>query len=328
MSVETAEPAASELAERAIQRRYEFVLLFDVKNGNPNGDPDAGNAPRVDPEDGHGLVSDVCLKRKIRNFITLARTAADGNPEPGYDIYVKEKAILNQQHQRGYTALGLSSEKKNKSKTEDAASASSEKKTKAKDGEVPPEERVRRWMCQTFFDIRMFGAVMSTSVNAGQVRGPVQMAFARSLDPIVSLEQSITRMAVTTKEESEKQVGGNRTMGRKEIVPYALYRAHGFVSPHLAAQTGFSDVDLELLFKALEQMFEHDRSAARGEMATCRLFVFEHKDKLGNAPARKLFDLIDIRLRNREEAPRDFKDYEVTVDREHLPPGITLHERV
>lgn len=305
------EATPSSLAAQAIDKRYEFVLLFDVRNGNPNGDPDAGNAPRVDPETGHGLVSDVCLKRKIRNYIMLAK-GGNGEPEDGYDIYVKEKAILNQQHERGYTALGIDPKKP----------------AKPKDGESPAEERVRRWMCQTFFDVRMFGAVMSTGVNAGQVRGPVQIAFSCSLDPIVSLEQSITRMAVTTEKEAEKQSGGNRTMGRKEIVPYALYRAHGFISPHLAEQTGFSAADLQLLWTALENMFEHDHSAARGEMSTCRLFVFEHESKLGNAPARKLFNLIDVKVTDASRPARQFEDYEVTVNRDGVPSGVTLHERV
>jgi CRISPR-associated protein Csd2 len=266
-------------AAAPITRRYDFVLLFDVINGNPNGDPDAGNAPRVDPETGHGLVSDVCLKRKIRNFIAMVKTdPATGNPEPGYDIYVKERAILNEQHQRAYDALGLKAE------------------TRAAKGEESPEQRARRWMCQSFFDVRMFGAVMSTGVNAGQVRGPVQLVFARSLDPIPTLEQSITRMAVTTEREAEeqdkRQAGQRRTMGRKEIVPYALYRAHGFVSPHMAAQTGFSEQDLELLWQSLQQMFEHDRSAARGQMATRGLYIFEHESALGNAPAHRLFERI------------------------------------
>lgn len=305
------ESTAADLANGAIDKRYEFVLLFDVRNGNPNGDPDAGNAPRVDPETGQGLVSDVCLKRKIRNYITLARSN-NGEVESGYDIYVKEKAILNQQHERGYRALGIDPKKP----------------AKPKNGEAPAEERVRRWMCQTFFDVRMFGAVMSTGVNAGQVRGPVQIAFATSIDPIVSLEQSITRMAVTTEDEAKKQSGGNRTMGRKEIVPYALYRAHGFISPSLAEQTGFSPADLELLWSALESMFEHDHSAARGEMSACKLIVFEHENKLGNCPARKLFSLIKTKLMDPSLPPRKFEDYEVTVDRENLPAGVTLHERL
>ncbi len=302
---------SSETVAPTIDRRYEFVLLFDVRNGNPNGDPDAGNAPRVDPETGHGLVSDVCLKRKVRNYITLAKSAS-GEPEAGYDIYVKEKAILNKQHERGYQALGI--DPKNVGKP--------------KEGESPAEERVRRWMCQTFFDVRMFGAVMSTGVNAGQVRGPVQITFARSVEPIVSLEQSITRMAVTTEKEAEKQSGGNRTMGRKEIVPYALYRVHGFVNPHLGDQTGFSQDDLELLWSALENMFEHDRSASRGEMSSCRLFIFEHSTKLGNAPARKLFNLVRVSPKDPSRPARDFDDYEVEVNKEGLPEGVVLYDRL
>jgi CRISPR-associated protein Csd2 len=294
-----------------VERRYDFVLLFDVTNGNPNGDPDAGNAPRLDPETGHGLVSDVCLKRKIRNFVSLAKTElATGEPEPGYDIYVKERAVLNQQHQRAYEALGLKADEKGKERASNA-------------------EKARAWMCQTFFDIRMFGAVMSTEINAGQVRGPVQIAFARSIDPIASLEQSITRMAVTTEREAEQQEGGNRTMGRKEIVPYALYRAHGFVSPYLARQTGFSTDDLELLWLALEQMFEIDRSAARGEMATRGLYIFEHESALGNAPAHRLFERTRVNRRNDGKPPRSFSDYEVVIDPDDsLPSGIKLHRRI
>jgi len=307
------EPTTNELAEKAIKNRYEFVLLYDVKNGNPNGDPDAGNAPRVDPETGHGLVSDVCLKRKIRNFITLVKRDAQGKPDPGFDIYVKEKAILNDQHRRGYDALGLDPKKE---------------KGKLKEGESPREERVRRWMCNTFFDIRMFGAVMSTKVNAGQVRGPVQISFSRSIEPIVSLEQSITRMAVTTKKESESQDGGNRTMGRKEIVPYALYRVHGYISPFLAEQTGFSEEDLELLFNSLVQMFDHDRSASRGEMNPCALVVFKHESKLGNAPAKKLFDLVKVAPKNPGTPARSFDDYEVKFEKDACPKGVKPDERL
>jgi CRISPR-associated protein Csd2 len=302
-------------AAAPISRRYDFVLLFDVINGNPNGDPDAGNAPRVDPETGHGLVSDVCLKRKIRNFISLVKAdPATGEPEAGYDIYVKERAILNQQHQRAYDALGLDPE------------------ARPAKGEESPEQRARRWMCQTFFDVRMFGAVMSTGVNAGQVRGPAQLVFARSVDVIPTLEQSITRMAVTTEREAEeqdkKQAGQRRTMGRKEIIPYALYRAHGFVSPYLAAQTGFSEQDLELLWQALQQMFEHDRSAARGQMATQGLYVFEHASMLGNAPAHLLFERIRVERRDPGVAPRRFADYDVHVDDVNMPAGVLLHRRI
>jgi CRISPR-associated protein Csd2 len=295
-----------------ITKRYDFVLLFDVTNGNPNGDPDAGNAPRLDPETGHGLVSDVCIKRKIRNFICLAKGAAEGKPELGYDIYVKEKAILNQQHARAYESPELKE-----------AGAEIDKKT----GRSKPgfEDQARDWMCRNFFDIRMFGAVMSTGINAGQVRGPVQIAFSRSIDPIISLEQSITRMAVTTEKEAEKQEGGNRTMGRKEIVPYALYRCHGFVNAHLAAQTGFSQKDLDLLWQALINMFEHDRSAARGEMASQKLVVFEHASALGNAPAHKLFERITVTRKDASRPARQFADYEVKIVRD-LPEGVTLHE--
>ncbi|MCI0364743.1 MAG: type I-C CRISPR-associated protein Cas7/Csd2 [Phycisphaerales bacterium] len=286
--------------------RCDFVLLFDVRNGNPNGDPDAGNAPRIDPETGHGLVSDVCLKRKVRNYVTL-RQNGDGKPAKGYDIYVAERAILNQQHERAYEALKLNSER-------------------PKDGD---EEKARQWMCQTFFDVRMFGAVMSTGVNAGQVRGPVQFTFARSIDPIVSLEQSITRMAVTTEEEAkkqgERQSGQRRTMGRKEIIPYALYRCHGFINPFLAAQTGFSAVDLDLLWESLARMFELDRSAARGEMATQKLFVFEHDSPLGSAPAHKLLDRVKVNRKNEAIPSRSFDDYEVKLF-EPAPKGVTLRE--
>lgn len=293
--------------------RCEFVLLFDVRNGNPNGDPDAGNAPRIDPETGHGLVSDVCLKRKIRNYISLARSGDNGSPEKGYDIYVEERSILENKHKDAYAALELDPEKP----------------------EPGAEEKARRWMCQTFFDVRMFGAVMSLKVNAGQVRGPVQMAFAQSIDPIVSLEQSITRMAVATQKEADeqekRQSGQRRTMGRKEIVPYALYRCHGFINPFLAKQTGFSEADLELLWKALIQMFELDRSAARGEMATRKLLVFEHASPLGSAPAHELLESVKVRLKDdvREAGlpARAFDDYCVDFKTE-MPDGVTLHEKL
>lgn len=293
-----------------VANRYDFALVFDVINGNPNGDPDAGNAPRIDPETGHGLVSDVCLKRKIRNFINLVKAdPKTGEPEAGYDIYVKERAILNLQHQRAYDALKL--------KTNGTANE--------KAGNV---DRAREWMCQTFFDVRMFGAVMSTEVNAGQVRGPVQLTFGRSVDPIVSLEQAITRMAVTTEREAKQQEGGNRTMGRKELVPYGLYVTHGFVSPFLAAQTGFSAEDLDLLWTSVEQMFEHDRSAARGEMAVRKLVVFEHESALGNAHAHRLFERLAITRKDASKPPRSFSDYEVTLDRATAPTGIRIVERI
>jgi CRISPR-associated protein Csd2 len=291
-----------------IDHRYDFALLFDVINGNPNGDPDAGNSPRVDPETGLGLVSDVCLKRKIRNFVSLSKTDPQtSTPEQGYDIYVKEKAILNRQNNRAYEALGLKPDARGMEKA----------------GQI---SKARAWMCQTFFDVRMFGAVMSTDINCGQVRGPVQFAFSRSVDPIMPLEQAITRMAVTTERESEAQDGDNRTMGRKEIVPYGLYVAHGFISPHLAADTGFSKQDLELLWQALINMFEHDHSAARGEMSARKLYVFEHESLLGNAPAHALFARIKIERSDPSRPARAFSDYRVQLDLVNMPSGITAHE--
>jgi CRISPR-associated protein Csd2 len=282
-------------------------LLFDVKDGNPNGDPDAGNLPRVDAETGRGLVTDVSLKRKVRNFIGLVK-----GEQPPFDIYVKEKAILTLQQEKAYLALGLD--------------------PKGKDGKRKGGDDVdtaKKWMCQNFFDIRTFGAVMSLKeANCGQVRGPVQLTFARSVDPVVAQEHSITRMAVATEAEAEKQDGDNRTMGRKFTVPYGLYVTHGFVSSHLATQTGFGEEDLELLWKALEQMFEHDRSAARGEMTTRGLYVFKHDSQLGNAPAHSLFDRIQPKLKEGVSVPRDFGDYSVTVDEAGLPQGVTLQKIV
>ncbi len=299
----------------SLKHRYDFVYLFDVQNGNPNGDPDAGNSPRIDPETGHGLVSDVCLKRKIRNFICLAKGAAEDAPQPGYDIYVKEKAILNDQHARAYReAPGLADYLEEKDRT-----------TKSKPGK---EQDARAWMCATFFDVRMFGAVMSTGVNCGQVRGPVQFAFATSVDPISTLEQSVTRMAVTTQKEADSQGGDNRTMGRKTIVPYALYRAHGFISPQLAAQTGFTEDDLALLKQSLAMMFEHDRSAARGQMASQLCIAFRHDSPLGNAPAHKLFERITIERKDAGKPSRSFADYQVTVDEANLPAGVTVEHWV
>lgn len=278
-----------------IQNRYDFVFLFDVVNGNPNGDPDAGNLPRLDPETSLGLVTDVCLKRKIRNYVELTK----GNAAP-YEIYVREKAILNLQHQRAHDAVGEHDKKADKTKL-------------AKD-----------WMCKNFFDVRTFGAVMSTGVNCGQVRGPAQLTFARSLDQIVPLDISITRMAVATEKEAESQGGDNRTMGRKSIVPYGLYRCHGFISAPLAGQTGFSEADLALFWEALTNMFDHDRSAARGEMASRALVVFKHDSAMGNAPAHKLFDLVTVE-RTSDEAmpPRSFDDYAVKVDAA-VPAGVTV----
>ncbi len=286
----------------AIQNRYDFVLMFDVKDGNPNGDPDAGNLPRVDAETSRGLVTDVCLKRKIRNYVAMTRDQSESaeSLRPGkqrFEIYVKEKAILNNQHKRAYVAIGRKDVIEGEEK-------------KRKGGDAINEAQA--WMCANFFDVRTFGAVMSTGINCGQVRGPVQLTFARSVDSIVASEHSITRMAVATEAEAEKQQGDNRTMGRKFTVPYGLYMAHGFVSSFLAKQTGFSDDDLALLWEALRNMFEHDRSAARGEMATRGLFVFKHDSELGNAHAHELFDLIKITKANGDNnPPRSFRDYRV-----------------
>ena len=272
-----------------IQNRYEFVFFFDVTNGNPNGDPDAGNMPRLDPESSKGLVTDVCLKRKIRNFVEMAN-----ENQPGYEIYVKEKSVLNLQNKRAYEALGIEPEAKKLPKDE----------AKAHD--------ITAWMCKNFFDIRTFGAVMTTEVNSGQVRGPVQLAFAQSIDPIVPLEVSITRMAVTNEKDLEKE----RTMGRKYIVPYALYHVHGFVSANLAAKTGFSDEDLQQLWNALKFMFEHDRSAARGEMAARKLIVFKHDSALGNEPAHKLFEAVKVeRIHGESGTPAAaFSDYAINMN--------------
>jgi CRISPR-associated protein Csd2 len=280
----------------SLTNRYDFVLLFDVKDGNPNGDPDAGNLPRMDAETGHGLVTDVSLKRKVRNYTQLAK----GNV-PGYDIFIKEKAVLNTLIDQAHEQPAVMA--KEKGKKTDAA---------------------RDYMCKRFFDVRTFGAVMSTGKNAGQVRGPVQLTFARSIDPIIAQEHTITRMAVTTEAEAEKQEGDNRTMGRKHTVPYGLYMAHGFVSSFLAKQTGFSEDDLELLWQALAQMFEHDRSAARGEMSTRGLYVFKHESELGNASAHALFKRIQVKRKEEVDVPRSFDDYDVIIQDVDLPAGVTL----
>ncbi|MFC2502529.1 MAG: type I-C CRISPR-associated protein Cas7/Csd2 [Cardiobacterium sp.] len=284
----------------SIQNRYEFVYFFDVTNGNPNGDPDAGNMPRLDPESSKGLVTDVCLKRKIRNFIEVAYENA-----PGYEIYVKEKSVLNLQNKRAYEALDVKPEAKKLPKDEAKA------------------REITAWMCKNFFDIRSFGAVMTTEVNSGQVRGPVQLVFAQSLDPIVPLEISITRMAVTNEKDLEKE----RTMGRKHIVPYALYRVHGFISANLAAKTGFSDEDLQKLWQALQMMFEYDRSAARGEMAARKLIVFKHDSILGSQPAHKLFERVTVdRVNGESGSPAAaFSDYRININREGLQ-GVTIEE--
>lgn len=290
-----------------IKNRYDFVLVFDVQDGNPNGDPDAGNLPRVDPETGCGLVTDVCLKRKVRNYVELTK----GGNTP-YEIYIKEKAILNQQNARAYKGIGAEELLKGDDK-------------KRKGGDKVDEARM--WMCQNFYDIRTFGAVMSTGVNCGQVRGPVQLTFGRSVDQIVTLEHSITRMAVATEAEAEKQGGDNRTMGRKNTVPYGVYVAHGFVSAHLAAQTKFSEEDLNLLWDALCNMFEHDRSAAHGLMSTQKLVIFKHDSALGNAQAHKLFERVTITRKDESKPARDFSDYLVVVKKDDLPQGVTIIEK-
>ncbi len=286
------------MSAQPLKNRYDFALVFDVKDGNPNGDPDAGNLPRVDPETGRGLVTDVCLKRKVRNFVQLTQES-----KQGYGIFVKEKAILNQLIDEAHEQDSVKSKEKGE-KTEAA----------------------RRWMCANYFDIRTFGAVMSTGKNAGQVRGPIQMTFARSVDPVVTLEHSITRMAVATEAEAEKQGGDNRTMGRKFTVPYGVYVAHGFVSPHLAAQTGFSEEDLALFWDALCNMFEHDRSAARGLMATQKLVIFKHDSALGNAQAHELFKRVKIERKDGATPPRDVSDYEISIAKDGLQ-GVTVIEK-
>lgn len=312
----------SETASPALTRRHEFVLFFDVTNGNPNGDPDAGNLPRLDPETNHGLVSDVALKRKIRNYVALARPDV-----PGHEIYMRDGATLNLEHKRAWAAVVPQA-------------------TAAKDFEDLPKDKAKaleltRWMCANFWDIRAFGAVMTTKVNAGQVRGPVQLTFATSVEPILPLEISITRLAATT--EKDAQDKGGRTMGRKHIVPYGLYRVHGFVSAPFASHaikgTGFSEADLDLLFEALGQMFEHDRSAARGEMASRRLVVFRHACALGNARAQELFERVTVeRVHKGAQHPigdertdnwpaaRSFADYAIMVDRDRLPQGVEVIE--
>lgn len=269
-----------------INKRYDFIYFFDVMDGNPNGDPDAGNMPRIDAETGMGIVTDVCLKRKVRNYIQITK-----NSQEFYDIFVKEKGILNKFIDESYEQEEVKSKEKPEKKVEAA----------------------RGWMCRKYYDVRTFGAVMSTGKNAGQVRGPIQLTFSRSLEPIVTLEHSITRMAVATEAEAEKQSGDNRTMGRKYTVPYGLYKTHGFISAHLAAQTGFSKEDLELFWKALQEMFEHDHSAARGLMSARALIVFEHETALGNKPAHELFERVTWK-RSTEGPARSFGDYALFLD--------------
>lgn len=280
-----------------LKNRIDFVYIFDVQDGNPNGDPDAGNLPRVDAETGMGLVTDVCLKRKVRNYVQVAKDCAEG-----YDIFIKEKAVLNK-------SIDAAHDEESVKNATDKTSAA------------------RNVMCRNFFDIRTFGAVMSTGKNAGQVRGPIQLTFARSVDPIAAMEHSITRMAVATEKEAEKQGGDNRTMGRKATVPYGLYVCHGFISANLAKQTGFSEEDLALFWDALKNMFDVDRSAARGLMSAQKLVVFKHDSVLGNAPANKLFDLVKVEKKC-EGAPRAFSDYMVSIDKDNLPSGVTIEELI
>jgi CRISPR-associated protein Csd2 len=362
----------------SLTNRYDFVLIFDVKDGNPNGDPDAGNLPRMDPETGRGLITDVCLKRKVRNFVQLTKDC-----QRPYDIYVKEKAVLGRAHTAAFKALGISTgQESRKTVPADLTDAISElslpdglsfnegddeqnpelliaadadkkaikewlkeekpdkavtklinealKDAKPRKPTAEETERGRGKMCEDYFDIRTFGAVLSlkSAPNCGQVRGPVQMTFGRSVDPVVTLEHSITRMAVATEAEAEKQGGDNRTMGRKNTIPYGVYVAHGFVSAHLANQTGFSEEDLKLLWDALCNMFEHDRSAARGLMATQKLVIFKHDSPLGNAPAHQLFKRVAIvPCKNKPGPPRDITDYEVTIDRDGLPQGVEVIEK-
>lgn len=317
-----------EATSKPIANRYDFVYLFDVTGGNPNGDPDAGNQPRIDPETGHGLVTDVCQKRKIRNFVTITKRDTDG-PEPGYDIYVKERGILANEQRRAYVA----------------------RKLKASDR---PNDDAREWMCETFYDIRTFGAVMTTGKiegddktkfkdyidpkakkaqwNCGQVRGPVQITFARSIDPILALEHAITRVALTNasdtgrapSEEEGDEKAASGQFGRKSTVPYGLYRSHGFISPHLAVQTGFSDNDLGLLWRSLKEMFEHDHSSSRGEMVARRLIVFKHESALGNASAHKLFERVTVKATR--NPIRGYDHYEVSVNKAGLPAGVEIIE--
>lgn len=297
-----------------IQNRYDFVLFFDVKDGNPNGDPDAGNLPRIDPETGHGLVTDVCLKRKVRNFVQLDKELAQG-----YDIFVKEKAILNKQIREGYEEIGINLDEPPVDKKDGDKRKS---KGTAQGSEI---DKGRALMCKNYYDVRTFGAVMSTGANAGQVRGPIQMTFARSVDQIVPLEHALTVCAARTEEKTiEEQIG---IQGRKFTVPYALYRCHGFISAPLAAQTGFSDADLELFWQSLVNMFEHDRSAARGEMSARKLIIFKHDGKMGNAPAHHLFDLVTAEAA--ETPVRSFDQYDICVPtQENMPQGVTVIERL
>lgn len=277
-----------------LENRIDFVYIFDVQDGNPNGDPDAANLPRVDAETGNGLVTDVCLKRKIRNYVDVAKKG-----EANYDIFIQEAAVLDNRVEEIYKTEAV--KRADKANQKDAA---------------------KQALCDRYFDIRAFGAVIATKDKQGQVRGPIQLTFGRSVDPVVSLNHAITRMAVTKESDKEKE----RTMGRKATVPYGLYVVHGFVNANLANQTGFNKEDLQLLWDALTNMFDNDRSAARGLMSARKLIVFEHNSKLGSAPANKLFDLVKVRKKTGVDSPRNFTDYEITVDKENLPKGVTLKE--
>jgi len=279
-----------------IKNRYEFVLLYDVENGNPNGDPDMGNMPRIDPQTGHGIVTDVCLKRKVRDYVDLVKSE-----EAGYEIYVKSGAVLNTQHEKAYISLGIKP---------------SDKK--------PKDDTLTKFMCDNFYDIRAFGAVMTTKVNCGQVRGPVQINFSRSIDPIFQQEITVTRCAVTTVKDAEK----GQTMGKKQIVPYALYRAEGYISPHLAKKTtGFTEDDLELFWESLVNMFEHDHSAARGKMSARKLIVFKHNNELGCCQSHILFDLVNIERLSKDMPARSFGDYSISVS-DKVPDGVEVIEKL
>ncbi len=299
MSANTQEEIVTTSKQSALSKKVEFSLFFEVRNGNPNGDPDAGNMPRIDPETGYGIVTDVCLKRKVRNFIELTRAG-----EAGFNIYVTEGGVLNEQHRRAYRAVRPHNADSKELKPKDAEEAA----------------LLTEWMCNNFFDIRTFGAVMTTKVNTGQVRGPVQFTFARSIDPIFAQEVTITRQAVT-----QEGVDKDREMGRKHVIPYALYRMDGYISAYLAEKTGFTDADLDILLEALTNLFEHDRSAARGQMAVRKLVVFEHSSKLGNAPAHRLFELVKVR-KTVEGPVRSFEDYSFEVDKDNTPDSVRLIE--
>lgn len=293
----------------AIKNRYEFMILFDVENGNPNGDPDAGNLPRIDPESGYGLVTDVCLKRKIRNYVELVKES-----EPGYRIYVKEGVPLNRSDNEAYQSIGVTDK--------------SVKEAKKKDPDI--DLKIRNYMCDNFFDIRTFGAAMTTFVkaalNCGQVRGPVQLGFAKSIDPVISQEVTITRVAITTEKDAEEK---KTEIGRKSIIPYALYRTEGYVSANLARKvTGFSEEDLELLWQAIINMFENDHSAARGNMAVRELIVFKHDSELGNCPAYKLFDAVDVHRKEGVICARKYSDYEVTLHTEKIPDSVEVMRKI